>query len=378
MSHFPSLVAHFANLPDPRVERTRLHALTAILVIGICATICGADDFVAIEAWGRAQEAWLKERLALPNGIPSHDTFDRLFRRLDPEAFSRCFVAWVQAVREATCGEVVAIDGKTLRHSFDRASGKTAIHMVSAWATQNRLVLGQVKVDDKSNEITAIPALLALLDLRGCLVTIDAMGCQKAIVRQIVEQGGDYLLALKENQPSLYTDVEEFFAEARATHFAAIAHGFHRELEGDHGRIETRRCWSVGEIAWLQERHDWLQLTSIALVERERQRGEQKSVEVSYYISSRPGGTPRSAQQLAGAARGHWGIENRVHWVLDVQFDEDHCRVRCEHAAQNLATVRHIGLNLLQQEQTAKLGIKNKRLRAGWDTRYLERVLTGI
>jgi predicted transposase YbfD/YdcC len=347
-------------------------------VIGICATICGADDFVAIEAWGRAQEAWLKERLALPHGIPSHDTFDRLFRRLDPEAFSRCFVAWVQSVREATLGEVVAIDGKTLRHSFDRASGKAAIHMVSAWATQNRLVLGQVKVDDKSNEITAIPALLALLDLRGCLVTIDAMGCQKAIVRQIVAQGGDYLLALKENQPGLYTDVEEFFTEARATHFAAIAHGFHRELEGDHGRIETRRCWSVGEIAWLQERHDWLQLTSIALVERERQRGEQKSVEISYYISSRPGGTPRSAQQLAGAARGHWGIENRLHWVLDVQFDEDHCRVRCEHAAQNLATVRHIGLNLLQQEQTAQLGIKNKRLRAGWDTRYLERVLTGI
>jgi predicted transposase YbfD/YdcC len=216
MSQLPNLVAHFADLPDPRVERTRLHSLTAILVIGICATICGADDFVAIEAWGRAQEAWLKERLALPHGIPSHDTFDRVFRRLDPEAFSRCFVAWVQAVREATLGEVVAIDGKTLRHSFNRASGKAAIPMVSAWATQNRLLLGQVKVDDKSNEITAIPALLELLDLRGCLVTIDAMGCQKAIVRQIVEQGGDYLLALKENQPSLYSDVEEFFAAARA------------------------------------------------------------------------------------------------------------------------------------------------------------------
>jgi predicted transposase YbfD/YdcC len=250
--------------------------------------------------------------------------------------------------------------------------------MVSAWATQNRLVLGQVKVDDKSNEITAIPALLALLDLCGSLVTIDALGCQKAIVQQIVAQGGDYLLALKENQPSLYADVAEFFAEARATHFAQTAHGFHRAVEGDHGRIETRRCWSVGEIAWLQERHAWLKLTSIAMVERERQQGEQKSVEVSYYISSRAGGTHRAAQQLARAARGHWGIENQVHWVLDVQFNEDHCRVRCDHAAQNLVTVRHIGLNLLQQERTAKLGVKNKRLRAGWDSRYLERVLTGF
>jgi predicted transposase YbfD/YdcC len=378
MSHSLDLVAHFAALPDPRVERTRLHALTDILVIAICATICGADDFVAIEAWGRAHEGWLKERLALPNGIPAHDTFDRVFRRLDPEAFSRGFVAWVQAVWKATDGEVVAIDGKTLRHSFDRASGKAAIHMVSAWATQNRLVLGQVKVDDKSNEITAIPALLALLDLQGCLVTIDAMGCQKAMARQIMAQGGDYLLALKENQPSLYSDVEEFFAEARATRFAGIAHGFHREFEGGHGRLETRRCWSVGEIAGLQERHEGWQLTSIALVERERQLGERKSREVSYSISSRPGGTHQAAQQLGGAARGHWGIENQLHWVLDVQFDEDASRVRADHAAQNLATVRHIGLNLLQQERTAKTGTKNKRLRAGWDTRYLEKVLTGI
>ncbi len=378
MSPLPSLIAHFAELPDPRVERTRLHLLLDILVIAICASISGADDFVAIAAWGCAQEAWLRERLALPNGIPSHDTFDRVFRHLDPEAFSRCFLAWVQAVREATDGEVVALDGKTLRHSFDRANGKAAIHLVSAWATQNRLVLGQLKVDDKSNEITAIPALLRLLDINGCIVTIDAMGCQKAIARQIVEQGGDYLLALKENQPSLYADVEEFFTEARATHFAGIAHGFHREVDGGHGRVETRRCWSVGEIDWLRERHAWLQLTSIALVERTRQVGERKTVEVGYYLSSLPGGTAPDAQRAGGAARGHWGIENQVHWVLDVAFLEDGCRARCDHVAQNLATLRHIGLNLLQQEQTAKLGIKNKRLRAGWDIHYLEKVLTGI
>jgi hypothetical protein len=241
MSPLSSLITAFADLPDPRVERTRLHALVDILAIALCAMIAGADDFVAIAAWGQAHEAWLRQRLALPHGIPSHDTFDRVFRRLDPEAFARCFLAWVQHLREATHGEVIAVDGKTLRHSFDRASGKAAIHMVSAWATQNRLVLGQVKVDDKSNEITAIPALLALLDLNGCLVTIDAMGCQKAIARQIVAQGGDYVLALKENQPTLSADVAEFFAEARATPGAGTAPGFYRTVDGDHGRIETRR-----------------------------------------------------------------------------------------------------------------------------------------
>jgi predicted transposase YbfD/YdcC len=379
MSAPPSLIEHFADLPDPRMERTRLHALTDILVIAICAIVCGAEDFVAFEAWGRAQEAWLRQRLPLPNGIPSHDTFDRVFRRLDPEAFSRCFRAWVDTVREVTAGEVIAFDGKTVRRSFDRASGKAAIHMVSAWATQNRLVLGQVKVDDKSNEITALPALLRLLDINGCVVTIDAMGCQKAIARQIVEQGGDYLLALKENQPSLYADVVEFFTDVRDRNFAGVPHGYHREFEGDHGRVETRCCFSIADLDWLRARHEeWLKLTSIALVERPRQVGEKKTVEVSYYISSLGGGTDPAARRIGGATRGHWGIENRLHWVLDVDFGEDRCRTRCEHAAQNLALLRHIGLNLLQQEQQAKLGIKNKRLRAGWDTRYLEKVLTGF
>lgn len=377
MSELSSLARHFADVPDPRVERTRLHALLDILVIAICATICGADDFVAIAAWGRAKEDWLRQRLALPNGIPSHDTFDRVFRRLDPEAFARCFLTCVEAVRTATDGEVIALDGKRLRHSFDTASGQAAIHMVSAWATENRLVLGQVKVDDKSNEITALPALLRLLDISGCLVTIDAMGCQKAIARQIVEQGGDYVLALKENQPSLYADVAEFFTEARATHFAGMPHGFSREFDGEHGRIETRRCWTVDDIAWLRERHDWRELTSIVLMERERQVGARRSVELSYSISSLAGGTDREARQLARALRGHGGIENRLHWVLDVSFQEDGCRVRCDHAAQNLAMVRHVGLNLLQQERSARMGTKNKRLRAGWDSQYLEKILTG-
>src|SRR5438034_475186 len=271
MTATPTLADYFADLPDPRIERTKHHPLLAIVVIAICATICGADDFVAMERWGRAREDWLRQRLPLPNGIPSHDTFGRVFARLDPEAFTRCFCAWVAALRQALGEEIVALDGKTLRHSFDRASQKAAIHMVSAWAAANHLVLGQVKVDAKSNEITAIPALLQLLDIHGCIVTIDAMGCQKAIARQVVAQGAEEVVALKENQDSLYEDVVEFFADARARRFAEVAHGFDEEVDGGHGRVEIRRCWTVEEIDWLRERHPaWEKLTSIAMVEAVR------------------------------------------------------------------------------------------------------------
>jgi predicted transposase YbfD/YdcC len=376
MQATPSLVEYFATLPDPRIERTKQHPLLVILVIAICATLCGADDFVAMEQWARAREGWLRERLALPNGIPSHDTLGRVFARLDTEAFARCFLAWVAALRQTLGEEIIALDGKTLRHSFDRASQKAAIHMVSAWAATNHLVLGQVKVNEKSNEITAIPTLLQWLDLHGCIVTIDAMGCQTAIARQIVAQGGEYVLALKENQETLYADVVEFFEDARARQFAAVTHGFHREVDGGHGRIEIRCCWTVAAIDWLRERHPaWEKLTAIVMVEAERRVGGKSSQERRYYISSLPGGTAGSAARLGEAVRGHWGIENQVHWVLDVSFREDDCRVRLGNAPQNLATVRHIGLNLLRQEPSLKVGIKNKRLRAGWDLDYLERIL---
>lgn len=373
----PTLADYFAELPDPRIERTKHHPLLAIVLIAILATICGADDFVAMEQWARAREGWLRERLALPHGIPSHDTLGRVFARLNGEAFSRCFVAWVTALRETLGEQVVAIDGKTLRHSFDRASQKAAIHMVSAWAAANHLVLGQVKVDAKSNEITAIPALLEMLDLHGCIVTIDAMGCQKEIARRIVEQGGEYVLALKGNQDTLYDDVVEFFTDARARQFTDVAHGFSKEVDGGHGRVEIRRCWTVDDIAWLRERHPgWEKLTAIVMVEGIRRLEGKRSREQRYYISSLGGATPEAAARMGEAVRGHWGIENQVHWVLDVSFREDDCRVRMGNAAQNLATVRHVSLNLLRQETSLKVGIKNKRLRAGWDSSYLDRILS--
>lgn len=366
-----SLAAHFNRLPDPRVRRTRRHALVDILVITVCAVICGADDWVAIARFGRAKRTWFRQFLALPHGIPSHDTFGRVFAALDPHAFHTAFLAWVASVATLLPGDAIAIDGKTLRRTFDTASQKAAIHMVSAWATAQGLCLGQVKTDAKSNEITAIPALLDVLALAGRIVSIDAIGCQPAIARRIRDRGGDYVLSLKANQTRLHEDIQALFIDAEAHGFRDLPHTHAETVDADHGRLEVRRAWATDDLAWLSQRRRWPGLRSVLRVDAERTVGAHTSRETRYFISS----LPAEAAHLARIVRGHWTIENGLHWVLDVALHQDHTRIRTGHAPENLATLHHIALNLLKQERTEKLGIKNKRLAAGWDHDYLLRVI---
>lgn len=366
---------YFAGLDDPRIDRTKRHKLLDIVVIAICAVICGADGWVDVEEFGKAKKKWLRTFLEMPNGIPSHDTFGRVFAQLDPEQFQQSFIDWVQAVSVLSDGQVVAIDGKTLRRSHDHTLGKAAIHMVSAWAEANHLVLGQVKTEDKSNEITAMPALLKMLAIKGCIVTIDAMGCQTEIANLVIEQGADYVLALKGNQGNLHKNVQSLFEYAQDMDFRDVPHDFHKTVDGGHGRIETRRCWTISEpefIAYLDPKGEWRGLRSFGVVEAEPQIGSELSCERRYFISSLPG----EAEQFTRAVRGHWGVENKVHWILDVAFREDDSRIRKDNGAQNFAILRHIALNLLKQEKSAKCGVKVKRLKAGWDEAYLLKVLT--
>lgn len=366
------IMEYFARVEDPRIERSRLHPLASVLVLSLCAVVCGANSFAAIELYGKLREDWFRTFLDLPNGIPSHDTLARVFAMLNPKTLEQAFREWVAAVATLTKGEVVAIDGKTLRRSFQKAGSRVFVHMVSAWSCSNQMVLGQVKTEEKSNEITAIPRLLELLQLNGCLVTIDAMGCQKEIAEKIVASEADYMLAVKDNQPRLAAAVEAVFETALEE--PAFASGCHQTREKGHGRIDVRTCWTMNIDADCGAPFDeWPGLSGIVLVEAERTLAGKTSCERRYYITSRSDFSP--AEALA-ASRSHWGIENQLHWVLDVAFREDDCRVRAGNAGENFAVLRHFALNLLKGAPSPvrthpKLGVETKRMCAAGSNRYL-------
>lgn len=365
---------HFADVPDPRVRARSDHKLLDILAISILAVICGADGWDDIARFGRCKEKWLATVLELPSGIPSADTFRRVLSALDPDAFQRAFIVWMQDLVGSTEGKLVAIDGKTARRSFDRANEKSALHLVSAWVRDNQLTLGQLATEEKSNEITAIPILLGMLDVRGAVVTIDAMGAQKEIAKDIVAKEADYILALKANHANFHAQAVEFFQDAGTERFESVNHTYHETHNETHGRREVRRVWSSPDLSTLPEASKWPSLKSVTMIEREREANGKIEVERHYYISSR---SRAGARWLSERIRGHWSIENQCHWVLDVAFREDESRIRTDHGPENFGLLRKIALNLLKQERGGKMGIAAKRKVSGWDQDYLLKVLSG-
>jgi predicted transposase YbfD/YdcC len=369
-----AFLRYFQDLKDPRRPNVR-HSFSDILTIAILAVLCRADDFDEIVLWAQLRREWLAGFLELPNGIPHPDTFRRIFARLDPAGFERCFGAWTQSLAESLHGQVVAIDGKSLRHSFQRAWDQQMIHMVSAWASENQLLLGQIAVDEKSNEITAVPRLLELLNLKGATVTLDAMGTQRAIAEQIVKQKADYVLAVKDNQPELCQKVTSLLDDAILENFKGMSYGYHEATNAGHGRTEIRRVWVTDEVRWLgpQLRARWPRLKSVAVVEAIRRLDNgQSSTERRYFISSRAG---TDAAWMAHAIRSHWGIENRLHWPLDVTFGEDASRMRKDFAAENVSRLRRLALNLLRMVP-GKMSMKRKRFACSLDLDYLLKALS--
>jgi len=366
------LLRFFDELEDPRMNRTKLHSLSDILVITICAVICGADEWTEIELFGKSKYKWFKTFLDLPSGIPSHDTFGRVFSLLHPKQLEQCFQKWMSAMAECSGGRLIAIDGKTIRRSFDKANNKAAIHVVSAWSETNHLVLGQVATDEKSNEITAIPQLLKMLDITDSVVTIDAMGCQKDIAKQIVKQKGHYVLQVKKNHAGLHEVIEEMFNELTSRGIPGVEHAFYKHVDAGHGRIETRRIWTTDWTSWYADRKKWKDLRSFVCVECVREVGQEQSTDRRYYISDLDG---RDAEAMLGYIRGHWGIENKLHWSLDVTFREDSLRQRIGHSAENLSRIRRLALNLLRQDKSVKVGAKAKRFKACLEEAYLLQIL---
>ena len=370
-----SLASHFSRLADPRSPEKVRHKLLDLVILAVLAALSGADAWTEVESFAEDQEDWLRTFLELPGGIPSHDTLGRVFSRIDAKAFTDCFLSWVQAIRPVLPRDIVALDGKTLRRSFDTASEKSALHMVSAFSHASGLVLGQRAVEDKSNEITAIPELLKMRDLKGCIVTIDAMGCQKAIAAEIVKRKADYVLALKGNQGLMNEDISEYFRWAREEKFRDIPHSYAETTEKSHGRIEIRRVWATEDLDWLSGKKDWRGLKSAVLVESERIIGEKRSLEQRIYISSLPGS---DAEALGAIVRGHWSIENRLHWVLDVSLREDQSRIRKGSAPEAAAILRHIVLNLLRMDPRPRGSIKSRRIRAAGVPTYRLQAIMGF
>lgn len=375
-----SLVAHFGQVPDPRIDRRKDHDLIDILVIAVCTLLCAGETFNDMEDFGKAKFDWFRTFLKLRNGIPSHDTFNRVFAALDPQQFLDCFLRWTQSLREAVPQEIVALDGKALRRALNK--DQSIKYVVSAWAESNGLVLGQLKVADKSNEITAVPKLLRVLELTGCIVTIDAMGCQKKIAKEIIEADADFVLALKGNQETVHEEVKSFLDATLVEQQvprppgaklskAAAALASLETVEKDHGRFEIRRYYQSDQLDWFADRLKWEGLKSVGMVESLREVDGKTTVERRYYLASLPLGV----ETFARAVRSHWGVENKVHWIMDVCFREDQSRARAGYAAENLATLRRLALNLLKREKTKKRGIRGKQLNASWDHAYLLRLL---
>ena len=375
MSHTTELLSHFSSLPDPRVDRTKRYPLIEIILLIISATLSGCEGWKQIKDFGETKLDWLRKFLPYANGIPVDDTIARVMRKLDTKAFQSCFISWVKSVSEVTDGDVIAIDGKTLRRSHDHTKGKSAIHMVSAWSSANSLVLGQEKTAEKSNEITAIPELLDVLDIKKCIVSIDAMGCQTAIAEKIIKQGGNYVLALKGNQGNLHDEVKTFVDIALENNFLNVPHDYHEEVERGHGRVEKRACWVIdAKKEWFPSAQKWKNLNKIIIVKSQRELVDKTTNDTRFYLAS-----PEKLEAPNGLSvtRQHWGVES-MHWVLDVTFREDECRIRKDAAPENFAIMRHVALNLLKSDVSWKASMKRKRLKAALDDNYREIVIKQI